>query len=90
MGNHFWGDNVFLVTGTWTLTKKDGSVRTATVIEPLKRKMACRYIVSGEVEIQNGDQSMVLNYGDGECDDLVIVTIGNDEHEIHLRKRHLR
>ncbi len=87
-GNHFWGDNVFLVTGTWMVTNKDGNVRTVTVIEPLKRKMACRYIVSGEVEIQKGDETMVLNYGNGECDDLAIVTIGDREHEIHLRKRH--
>lgn len=88
--NDFWGDNVFLVTGSWTVINKIGTVRTATVIEPLKRTMACRFLVSGEVEIQKNDESLILNYGNGECDDLAIVTIGDSEHEIHLRKRHIK
>lgn len=85
--NDLWGDNVFLVTGTWTITHKDGTIRTVTVIEPLKRVMACRFLVSGEVEIQKNDNSLTLNYGNGECDDLAEVTIGDVVHEIHLRKR---
>lgn len=85
--NDLWGDNVFLVTGTWAITHKDGTNRTATVIEPLKRVMACRFLVSGEVEIQKNDNSLTLNYGNGECDDLAEVTIGDVVHEIHLRKR---
>jgi len=85
--NDLWGDNVFLVTGTWTITHKDGTIRTATVIKPLKRVMACRFLVSGEVEIQKNDNSLTLNYGNGECDDLAQVTIGDVVHEIHLRKR---
>ncbi len=87
--NDFWGDNVFLITGTWTLTKKDGTVRTATVIEPLKRKTACRFLVSGVVEIKNNDNALTLNYGNGECDSLAIVTIGDKEYEIQLKKRYL-
>lgn len=87
LGNHFWSDNVFLVTGTWTITKKDGTIRTAKVIEPLRREMACKFLVSGIVEIQKNDVAFTLNYGDGECDDLGIVTIDNKEYEIHLRQR---
>ncbi len=87
VGNYFWSDNVFLVTGTWTITKKDGTLRTAKVIEPLRREMACKFLVSGIVEIQKNDMAFTLNYGDGECDDLGIVTIDNKEYEIHLRKR---
>jgi len=87
LGNYFWSDNVFLVTGTWTITKKDGTIRTATIIEPLRREMACKFLVSGIVEIQKNDVAFTLNYGDGECDDLGIVTIDNKEYEIHLRQR---
>ena len=87
LGNYFWSDNVFLVTGTWTITKKDGTIRTAKVIEPLRREMACKFLVSGIVEIQKNDVAFTLNYGDGECDDLGIVTIDNKEYEIHLRQR---
>jgi hypothetical protein len=87
--NDFWGDNVFLITGTWTLTKKDGTVRTVTVIEPLKRKTACRFLVSGVVEVQNNDNIFTLNFGNGECDGFAIVKIGDKEYEIQLRKRSL-
>lgn len=86
-GNRIWGDNVFLITGTWTITDKDGLVRTAMILEPLRRESACRFIVSGIVEIQKGDDKINLNYGDGECDDLAIVTIDGTENEIHLRNR---
>ncbi len=85
--NDIWSDNVFLVTGTWTIIQKDGTIRTATVTEPLKRVMACKFLVSGEVEIQKNGESLTLNYGDGECDDLAIVTIDGTEYEIHIRKR---
>ena len=86
-GNNRWGDNVFLITGTWTVTKKDGTVITATVLEALKRNMACRFLVSGIIEIQKNDKKVTLDYGDGTCDDLAIATINGVEHEIHLKKR---
>lgn len=86
-GNQIWGDNVFLITGTMTITNKDGVKRIATIIDALKRKAACRFIVSGIVEIVKGEESIQLNYGDGECDDLAIVTKNGVDHEIHLRKK---
>ncbi|NOQ92240.1 MAG: hypothetical protein GQ552_05925 [Flavobacteriaceae bacterium] len=85
-GNDLWGDNVFLITGNWTVTKKDGTVISVTVLEALKRSMTCRFLVSGIVEIQENDRKIVLNYGDGTCDDLAMATINGVEHEIHLRK----
>jgi len=85
--NHIWGDNVFLITGTWTVNHKDGNERTVKIIEPLKRKTACRFIVSGVVEIQKNDRVVSVNYGSGDCDDLAIATFNGIDHEIHIRKR---
>jgi len=85
--NHIWGDNVFLITGTWTVNQKDGNERTVKIIEPLKRKTACRFIVSGVVEIQKNDRVVSVNYGSGDCDDLAIATFNGIDHEIHIRKR---
>lgn len=85
--NKIWSDNVFLITGFWAITNKDGVImRTSTIIKPLKRKTACKFIISGIVEIQKGDKSIILNYGDGECDDLAIATKEGIDYEIHLRK----
>ncbi len=86
-GNKVWGDNVFLITGKWTITNKDGEIKIATIIEPLRREMSCRFIVSGITEIEIGDKKITLNYGDGTCDDIAIATVNGEEHEIHLSKR---
>ncbi len=86
VGSGAWGDNVFLITGKGTITRKDGITRTATIIEPLRREMSCRFIVSGNTKIESGGKSIMLDYGNGECDDLVIATINGKEVEIHLSK----
>lgn len=86
-GNFYWGDNVFKITGTRTYTKRNGVVRTSTIIEPLIRNMACRFIVSGTVEIEKNETTKTLDYGDGECDAKATVTMGDQTVEILLRKR---
>ncbi|MBT8384877.1 MAG: hypothetical protein KJO83_04100 [Bacteroidia bacterium] len=82
---HAWGDNVFLITGHWKFVKKDGTELTASIIEALRRELACKFIVSGIVELSKNENNAVLDYGDGECDDLATVSInGGEEREIHL------
>lgn len=86
-GSNFWGDNVFSITGNWTITKKNGRVLTSTIMEPLIRSMACRFIISGIVEIKKADHTSQLDYGDGECDDLATITKNGKSYEIHIRKK---
>ncbi|MGB5362948.1 MAG: hypothetical protein WBN17_06570 [Aureibaculum sp.] len=82
---HAWGDNVFLITGRWKFVKKNGTELTASIIEALRRELACKFIVSGIIELSKNENNAVLNYGDGECDDLATVSInGGEEREIHL------
>ncbi|AMC11798.1 hypothetical protein Lupro_11180 [Lutibacter profundi] len=81
-----FGDNVFLITGNWTTTFKNGTLLSATIIEPLRREMACRFIVSGVVELQKNDRNGFLNFGDGSCDNKAIFTNEEgEEFEIILR-----
>ena len=87
VGTGTWGDNVFLITGNGTFTKKDGTILSAEVIEPLRRELACKFLVSGIVNLTKNENTAVLNYGNGDCDDLAIVTINGEEHEIHLGNR---
>jgi len=86
-GNLDFGDNVFMVSGNWTITKKDGSVRNVSIIEPLRREMSCRYIVSGVVKINQGEKEINVNYGDGECDDLATALINGKTFEFHIGRR---
>ena len=85
--NELWGDNVFSITGNWTITKRDGTVFTSSIIEPLIRTLACRFIVSGLVEIKNADTISQLDYGNGECDDMATITKGVNSYEIHIRRK---
>ncbi len=89
-GNLHFGDNVFLVSGNWTITKKDGTVRNVSTVEPLRREMSCRYIVSGIVKIEQGDKEITVDYGDGECDDLAYALIDGRTIEFHIGQHRVR
>lgn len=86
-GNKVWGDNVFSISGTWTITRRNGNIRTAKIITPLIRKTACRFIVSGVVEIDKNNKKMTIDYGNGECDNIAIGNRDGKEFEIQLGKR---
>ena len=84
-GTLAWGDNVFLITGNWNFTKKNGTQLSAEIIEPLRRELACKFLVSGIIELNKNENNAVLNYGEGACDDLANVSInGGENREIHL------
>ena len=86
-GSGFWGDNVFLITGKRTYVGREGNVFVKEVITPLRREMACRFIVSGVLEITRNDNTASLDFGDGTCDAVGILTQPDGtEKEIFLRR----
>ncbi len=85
--NKVWGDNVFSITGNWIISKKNGDIFTSTIKEPLIRSMACRFIISGIVEIKKADKTSQLDYGDGACDDKATITKNGKSYEIQIRKK---
>ncbi len=88
-GSGFWGDNVFLISGMATYKGKLGNLFTKTIVEPLRREMACRFIVSGIVEVSRNDATASLDFGDGSCDAVGVFTYpdGTTE-EVFLRRFH--
>ncbi len=86
-GSGYWGDNVFLITGQGTFTGKQGNVFTKTIVEPLRRELACRFIVSGVLEISRNDVTASLDFGDGSCDAKGILTYPDGTtKEVFLRR----
>ena len=86
-GSGFWGDNVFLITGKGTFTGPQGNVFVKEVINELRREMSCRFIVSGVLELSRNDQTASLDFGDGSCDAVGVLTYPNGEsEEIFLRR----
>lgn len=86
-GSGFWGDNVYLISGQGTFTGKLGNVFTKETVIPLRREMACRFIVSGILEISGNDATVSLDFGDGSCDAKGVLTHADGTtEEIFLRR----
>lgn len=81
-------DNVFLITGSWEITKKDGTKLEAEVVEALKRDMSCRFIVSGILKIERPNMEGTIDFGDGNCDNVATFTDDEgNETEIKLKRK---
>lgn len=82
------GDDVNLTSGSWESVNKDGVVKNATITTNLRREWACKYIVSGVVEITKDGVTSTLDFGDGSCDNKATLTDANGNvEEITLKKR---
>lgn len=75
-GSPEWWDDVYLIRGDASGTTAEGLAYTVEVTTDLKFKTNCQWIVSGVLEIQpDGWPLMVVDYGDGTCDNDATVTI---------------
>ena len=84
VGSGTWIDNAFLVTGHWNIQLSNGHSRSALVIEALRREATCQYFVSGVVKVTRNDVVGILNFGNGTCDNLAVLTVNGEEHTITL------
>lgn len=86
-GSGFWGDNVFLITGSASYTGKLGNVFQKEITTPLRREWSCRFIVSGVLAITRNDATATVDFGDGTCDSIGVLTSPDGEsEEIQLRR----
>jgi len=77
-------DNVYLVTGMWITTFPDNSL-TTEISTPLRVEITCPHIVEGSVNFSTNSNALVLDYGDGNCDNTATVSInGGEESTIFL------
>lgn len=87
---HIKIDDVIRVTGFSSGTSSDGSVFSAEIIVPLIRihELGCfGYYVSGIVNITRGaDTEIIINYGDGTCDNLAEVTTNGVTEIVELTR----
>jgi hypothetical protein len=81
------GDDVFSVTGSASGTNSKGKEFTITIVKPLIKKVACRFIVAGSADIKSGTlATKTLDYGTGDCDNKATVTVEGVTKEISLHK----
>mgnify|MGYP003604914887 CR=1 FL=1 len=82
-----YSDNVYAITENLSTTNPDGSVYTFTTESPLIYKLSCLnesslLITSGIVTISSNGDIASLNYGDGTCDDLAVLTVNGNSTTI--------
>ncbi|MEN8118084.1 MAG: hypothetical protein ABFS16_13960 [Bacteroidota bacterium] len=80
-----FADDVWSVTGDGSGINLDGKNYTMEITTALVYKKGCFYPVSGVVEISTeGEELKVINYGDGECDKTITVTVGDVTETVEL------
>jgi hypothetical protein len=79
-----WGDDVFLTTGNWNISRNGVLKRSVTITKELRREMSCRFLVSGTMNIEGSQANYSLDFGDGTCDDAAVVTTDDRQEEIQL------
>jgi len=80
-------DDVFLITGTYTISDQNGGVYTHRIKEPLRRELACTHIVKGTIELIKNSRTIILDFGNGECDALATIELNGKLREITLRNK---
>ena len=81
-------DDVFLVTGNGGGVNRNGLSYTMLITKALRIKRDCRWITEGTAEITPAEEeTRILDYGDGECDNIATVTVGDEVREITLHGR---
>ncbi|MBS0026326.1 hypothetical protein ACTJJ0_08130 [Chitinophaga sp. 22321] len=82
-------DDVFSVEGNAALSYVKGPVTGATANfsteEALIKAWSCAYISKGKLKVEFDKITGVINYGDGLCDDVATITVGDKAKEIKLK-----
>jgi hypothetical protein len=69
-------DDVFEIIFSGNGTDAEGNPYTLSTTTPLRREYDCRYIVSGKIEYKVAPVDKSADYGDGSCDNQLVVQIG--------------
>lgn len=78
-------DDIYLVTGTAHGTRPSGLTWDREIMTPLRIELACRFIVSGTIEIRPQDRPVrLLDYGNGDCDNVATITVNGETYTIYL------
>lgn len=80
-------DDEFLLSGSAQGVNSNGKAYTMEITTPLHTKAICRWITEGVKEMQVGENNIVLDYGDGSCDNVAIAIINGESKEITLKGR---
>lgn len=86
-GDGVLANNVYKITGNWVTTTPTGANQTNTITTPLNARMSCvtvnkPIIVSGVITIVRNDNTATLDFGNGDCDNLAVLTVNGNNYNI--------
>jgi archaellum component FlaF (FlaF/FlaG flagellin family) len=77
-------DDVYLVTGTANGTNIAGEAYNWTIVSPLRVEIGCKWVTKGVLMLESGNNQLLIDYGDGNCDGLVTVTYEGTDYQIYI------
>lgn len=77
-------DDIFLKSGGGSLIVNDELKFKRDITEDLLIDRSCMFPLQGIIEISRGEETMSLDYGAGECDNLAVVKKDGESEEIEL------
>lgn len=85
IGGGTWMDNVYHITGNWETIFTNGFERSGEVTETLVLELACPFLVAGRLEIAQEGTTGIIDFGDGECDNIAILIVNGQEYTIIMQ-----
>jgi hypothetical protein len=80
-------DDVFLRSGSGLVVTSEGDEFSREITEPLLFDRSCQYIKSGVIELNKAGTEIIIDFGDGECDEWATITKDGESTEVDLSKR---
>jgi len=78
-------ENMFEITGTASGVNTDGVAYNISITSPLLVSPGCNNIKQGIMVISTeGNPDVTLDYGDGTCDNVITLSVGNATRDIEL------
>ena len=68
-------DKYKIYNGSGNITNNSGTIMTTTILDTLFKSFSCAHIDKGTVKIERTNHYAVLDYGNGDCDNLATITI---------------
>jgi hypothetical protein len=68
-------DDVFAITGSAEGINRNGIAYKAEITKPLIKRRSCPWIAKGEKVVTQGENTLTINFGNGDCDRFAKVTL---------------
>ncbi len=68
-------DKYKIYDGSGSVTNSNGTTRNTTILDTLFKSFLCPHIDKGSIKIERSSHFVVLNYGNGNCDNIATVTL---------------